>query len=328
MTNELPEEEQLKSCRQVVLDTLEKVSPGEMLSFENLDIVPLHIGNGHALPYLLLWDAIEAGVLEVTEVDESGEVPRLKVVNKADKPVLILAGDELIGAKQNRIVNATMIVPAAADLVMPVSCVERGRWNYRSRTFAAGRRASYRLRRETTRDVRRNVRETGEFDSDQGRVWSEVDNLNRAMGAASPTDAMAAGFDKAAGKLEKFKERLAYPEKATGLAVFINGRLVGLELFEHPDILRKVWDSHVQSYAIDAITVQKEARDGAPSTEAVNECSRRITESLEAPRKSPGEGYDVGLEEADLVGAALVNDGRVVHLQTFSDPVPDEGEEV
>ncbi len=326
MTDKSDEQMGLEQSRNVLLKTLESVELGEMQSFENLDIIPLHVGNGHALPYLLLSDAIEAGVLEVTEVDESGDVPHLKVINKADKPVLILAGDELIGAKQNRIVNITIIVPAAADLVMPVSCVERGRWNYRSRTFAAGRKASFLLRREATRGVRQNVRERGEYASDQGGVWSEVDKLNISMGARSPTDAMSAGFDKAAEKLARFKDRLTYPDKAAGLAVFINGLLVGLELFEHPDILRKVWDSHVESYAIDAITLKKKSRPDSVPAEAVRDCSRRITESLEDPSKSPGEGYDVGVEEADLVGAALVNNGRVVHLQAFQ-MTPSEDDE-
>ncbi|MDP9439382.1 MAG: hypothetical protein M3P49_11655, partial [Actinomycetota bacterium] len=52
----------------------------------------------------LLEDALEGGSLRVEELGESGSVPELRVVNGGPTAVLILEGDELIGAKQNRVV--------------------------------------------------------------------------------------------------------------------------------------------------------------------------------------------------------------------------------
>ena len=76
--------------------------------------------------------------VRVTEVSEDGSVPFLKVVNEADQPVLLLDGEELIGAKQNRILNTTVLVGAHAEVIIPVSCVEEGRWGYRGRQFRPG----------------------------------------------------------------------------------------------------------------------------------------------------------------------------------------------
>ena len=52
----------------------------------------------------------------VTEVSEAGSVPFIQVANRADRPLLLLDGEELIGAKQNRILNTTVLVEAAALL--------------------------------------------------------------------------------------------------------------------------------------------------------------------------------------------------------------------
>jgi hypothetical protein len=51
-----------------------------------------------------------------------------------------LAGEELVGSKQNRIVNTTMLIQAKSTPVIPVSCVEQGRWNYRSPRFSSEER--------------------------------------------------------------------------------------------------------------------------------------------------------------------------------------------
>jgi hypothetical protein len=307
----------VEKCRQILLDVLEKATPGDTLSHGELTIIPLKVGNGHALPYLMLSDAIEAGVLEITEVDEGGDVPHLKVTNTSDQPVLILSGDELIGAKQNRIVNVSMIVPGNRSLVMPVSCVEQGRWAYRSRRFSSGRKASSKLRRSLTRSVRQNVRDRGEYRSDQGRVWDEVGELQACHCCDSPTAAMSDTYEHVDDRLSEFREKMPCPDEATGFAAFIGGRLVGLEVFEHPEILRKIWASHVESYAIDSIAPPHQEPAGKPEPEQITACTRRITGSIEEPRPSVGEGYDVGVEEGDLVGAALVNEGRLVHLQAF-----------
>ena len=60
-------------------------------------------------------------------------------------PVLILGGDTIIGGAQNRIVNITILLKAAAKTPIPVSCREMGRWND-GRRFAADRPVDHMLR--------------------------------------------------------------------------------------------------------------------------------------------------------------------------------------
>jgi hypothetical protein len=50
--------------------------------------------------------------------------------NVGDRPALLIDGEHLEGAKQNRVLNVTVLVAARRDTVVPVSCVEQGRWSY------------------------------------------------------------------------------------------------------------------------------------------------------------------------------------------------------
>ncbi len=113
---------------------------GRKQSYKNLAVFPLLSPYAVPADYLTLDEALTGGLIEVAEVSESGSVPKLKVINKAAKMVLILDGEELVGAKQNRIVNTTILVAAQSTTVIPVSCVEQGRWSYHSPRFFSEKR--------------------------------------------------------------------------------------------------------------------------------------------------------------------------------------------
>ena len=111
---------------------------GEALNFNQLIIKPIFVSTDYKLPFLTLEEALQSEVLEITEVDESGSVPELLVKNKGALDVIVLEGEELRGAKQNRIVNTTIIIPAGSEILLPVSCVEQGRWRHNSARFSSG----------------------------------------------------------------------------------------------------------------------------------------------------------------------------------------------
>jgi hypothetical protein len=85
--------------------------------------------------------------------------------------VLIVEGEELMGAKQNRVVNVTILVAAGAELVIPVSCVEQGRWHYRSEKFSSGARMMHSSLRRAAQEGMHFIFDRGDgYRSDQGRV--------------------------------------------------------------------------------------------------------------------------------------------------------------
>ena len=83
-------------------------------------MVPVVSDCDDGLAYIALKEALSGGSIEIREVSESGSVPELRVVNRAGKMVLNLEGEELVGAKQNRIVNTTILVAAGVEIVIQI----------------------------------------------------------------------------------------------------------------------------------------------------------------------------------------------------------------
>ena len=199
---------------------LGKVEVGEGRHFRNLTVFPLLVseeGEGAKPRYELLSDAIEAGAASVEEVDEAGSVPFLAVANKAAIPVLVPEGEILIGAKQNRTVNLTVLVAAGATFKLPVSCVEQGRWSYTSRRFKPAAFAHPKLRNLKMKAAQESRALGYAPQSDQGAVWEEVEDHLHAMEApASPTRSWTDGYEAAEGRLEDYRKAIELPEGACG----------------------------------------------------------------------------------------------------------------
>ncbi|GAH74499.1 unnamed protein product [marine sediment metagenome] len=111
----------------LITDFLSKIDFGEMQGFKNLQVIPLFTEEEEGLKYLTLKEALEKRLLVVKEVSAEASVPELKVINNADASVLLLDGEELAGAKQNRVLNSSILVKKKSELIIPVSCTEQGR---------------------------------------------------------------------------------------------------------------------------------------------------------------------------------------------------------
>ena len=111
---------------------------GDPLHYEAVVVFPLFAdAQGAAVEYRLADEALAEESLAVEEVNEAGSVPFLLVKNQGAVRVLFLEGEELVGAKQNRILNTSVLVAANSQTKIPVSCVEQGRWQYKSRSFGS-----------------------------------------------------------------------------------------------------------------------------------------------------------------------------------------------
>ena len=52
---------------------------------------------------------------------------------------LIIKGEEIVGAKQDRIVNSGISIAGKTRVLIPVSCEEQGRWDSESEEVAVGK---------------------------------------------------------------------------------------------------------------------------------------------------------------------------------------------
>src|SRR5437762_2180611 len=105
-------------------DYLSRVTLGAPQQFRNLVIMPVFGANGHGPEYLTLKEALAANSVTLSEVSHGGHVPQLKVVNAGASPVLLLDGEELLGARQNRVLNTSILLKQSSETIIPVSCTE------------------------------------------------------------------------------------------------------------------------------------------------------------------------------------------------------------
>jgi len=309
---------------QLIVDAVGRLRLGEAIHFKNLTMFPVLNGGRILADYLVLDEALAAGYARVTEVSETGSVPELKFVNSCDKAVFLLDGEELVGAKQNRVLNLSILAPAGKTVVIPVSCVEAGRWSHRSAAFASAPRAQYAGgRAKKMAQVTDSLRSEGCRTSNQREVWADIDLKAARMQAHSPTDAMSAIYEAHQTNLEDFVRAFFATENQAGALFAINEVITGLDLFDCSETLRKLFPKLVRSYALDAL----DALHQLPDTQAKPPIRERaegflgwVASARAETFPAIGQGEDVRLTATCLTGAALVADGSVIHLSAFRSP--------
>lgn len=302
---------------QVLVDRLATLTAAPTMAFENLAVTPLLGPDGAEPDYLTLDEALALGLARVTEVSEAGSVPELRLANQADRAVLLLDGEELVGAKQNRVLNLTILAPAQATIAIPVSCVEAGRWSHQSPEFGSQGRAFYAAGRAAkATQVTESLRASGTRQSRQGEVWDDIAAKSARLGSHSPTAAMAGIYDDYQAPVAAYVQALPAVAGQVGAVFAINGQVRGIELFDFAATLRKLLAKLVASYALDAIDPHSKTPGVANSTAAA---FLRATAGAACTRHaSIGEGTDLRLTAAGLAGGTLIARDRVVHLCAFA----------
>jgi hypothetical protein len=231
--------------------------------FENLVLFPLVLRDDEApavAGYRTLDDALSRAEVEITEISEQGSVPELRLVNRGSSPVLIVDGEELVGAKQNRVVNLTILVAAQSELKIPVSCVEAGRWRSKSRAFSSTSRAHFATgRAKRMAKVTESIATLGMRHSDQSEVWADIADKFAQLRTSSPTGAMEALFLQHASFIDDCVSACRPVDRQVGALFSVNNGIVGFDLFDSPHTLTALLPKLVRSVAVDALD-QRDSR--------------------------------------------------------------------
>jgi hypothetical protein len=247
----------------------------------NLSIFPVVGGAENDTGRLLTLDeGIRAGSVVVTEAGslrglvrpgtplppQSGaEVNRLVLINNSEHPLLLLAGEVVTGGKQDRVIGVDRIVsPKSGPIDLSVFCVEPGRWVASSDRFGSMK----------SQMVQPSVRTPAMADRNQQAVWAQVGSalagMSRAVPQASPSMQASTSYAKAMENpdVQKKVESVAADydgmlrelkkERAKGVVVAINGRILWADVFASTELLEKYWQKLIRSYAADSLTTASE----------------------------------------------------------------------
>ncbi|GAB6056913.1 hypothetical protein JCM31598_43600 [Desulfonatronum parangueonense] len=279
-------------------------------------MVPL-FGESTDPDYLLLEEALKSGCAHVDEVSESGNVNQLLFVNHCERPVLLLDGEEIRGAKQNRVMNLTILASAKSEMKIPVSCVEAGRWRHDGMDFAPTRQMHFAEGRAARMSqVSENIRTSRSRQADQRDVWDNISRKMERMSLHSPSAAMADAYAQSEDLLEGYVSALPAVENQVGAVFGMHGKAVGLESFDSAQTYARLHVKIVRSFAIDALERGAKDQEQFANDQAAAFIKEIIESSMEA-FDALGLGQDVRITAKTVRGGILVANDRVLHLCAF-----------
>lgn len=296
-------------------EALNQLTLGEPLSIDRLTVIPILQTFETVSDLRDIDEAIEEGWLEVTEVSDAGRVPELGVINSSDKTVVVFDGEELIGAKQNRILNFTVIIGARAKMIIPVTCVEQGRWSWYKRNFSTGDFAYPSLRSEKFLSVMESMRARGSFNSDQGQVWDQLSAKMARMGVTTDTGAMKDISNQYHLADESLRESFPHQKNQVGYLAFIRDGFAGGDIFPSTKISERKFHKLVRSYYLDS----RDPEMSFPSL-SPEEILDQIRSSEMEPVQTVGSGNEARFEGAAVQGSLTSFEEKLAHLLVFPKP--------
>jgi hypothetical protein len=170
-------------------------------------------------------------------IEETGDVPILRVLHDGGVPILLPSDVVLAGGKQTRVVERSVILAPRSTTDVPVRCVERGRWSSRpgpsSGQFEAKDMVGLEMRRDLNKMKSENHARTGVYQADQQGVWDRVDRELTASRVMSTTASYEACLDSPERKKRaRTSKRRARPAPgANGVLVIDASSAVWLEVY-------------------------------------------------------------------------------------------------
>jgi hypothetical protein len=207
---------------------------------------------GPKVDVLVLDEAMASKKVRIKEI-ESESVNNLTFINKSEQPVFILAGEVIIGGKQDRIIGANTIIPANTTQTVPVFCVEHGRWDDSSKEFTTAKALAHgRLRGKANYAA-------------QSEVWSEVAATNERKKTKSESDTYRTVAQQQSNgtlatqqkKVDAAIAKVAADDRAKmiGYVVSLNGKVATVDMFQSPALFKKLEPKLLRSYITEAVDI-------------------------------------------------------------------------
>jgi hypothetical protein len=260
---------------------------GAPVSFKNLTVFPVLSDESTASVELITLDeGLRSGKVKITEMGadgrsrtinrrqngDSAEVNRLALTNNSGKALVLIAGEMILGGKQDRIVGHDCIFESTNTPVpLDVFCVEHGRWSGdvafgQSRgsatgggSGAGGGGGSLVGATAVAPMALPNVREKAQAKKSQTEVWGAVSETVTVTASASSTSDLNSVYnDKRVNKQlddyeRAFKGKMA-ENNIVGVVAAVGGKIVSADVFGNRSLFQIYWPKMLKSYALEAVS--------------------------------------------------------------------------
>jgi hypothetical protein len=293
-------------------DLIETLSVGEPMYYRHLTIIPVYSSDieDHS-HYTTLDEALDKRWLKIEEVS-GGRVPQVKLTNLCDTYIFIMGGEILTGCRQDRIVGRDVLIrPKSRNVIVPVYCVEQGRWSYETNEFYSKRNlGTSRLRAEGQKAS----------DGAQDRIWGEIRSMCDVSGLAPGTTRFQETYESEVSRREirDFEAKMEhiprlYPD-AVGVVVGVGDEIASVDVFANPSLFKRLWPKLLKSSALAAVSCRPH---GSITQSDAIRFLRLLYDKRYSDRPAIDLGYELSRVDGDVNVNALVYRNAVMHLAGF-----------
>jgi hypothetical protein len=288
------------------------LAPIQIDSLTLTPIVATSAPVGKEIDVLTLDEAMPAKQVRIQEI-ASESVNNLTMINSSDKPVFVLAGEVILGGKQDRIIGANTVIPAKTTQTVPVFCVEHGRWDNSSKEFTTAKALAHgRLRGKANYAA-------------QGEVWQEVAAKNELRKTKSSSDTYRhVAVQQSDGTLKTWQKRVddalakvtpADRARMIGYVIALNGKVATVDMFQSPALFKKLEGKLVKSYVTEAVDIAT-AKDVKPPT------AKDVQEFMfDADKAAEEQAYETKASSAKMYKGSHAQKAKV-QLKSAPDLAP------
>ena len=262
---------------------------------------------------LVLDEAMAAGQVKIKEIAE-GSVNSLTFVNKADHPVFVMAGEVIIGGKQDRIIGRNTVIPAQTTQEVPVFCVEHGRWDGTTKEFTTAKALAHgRLRGQANYAAQQDV-------------WNEVAAKNKVRKTESASDTYRkVAQQQSDGTLATMEKQVnaalaklpaADRARMVGYAVALNGAVATVDMFGSPALFKKLETKLVRSYLTESVDVTAKKDIKPPSAADVKSFM------ADADKAAEKKSYDTAAAATMIRSGERASKAKVDYKPKAGDAAP------
>lgn len=288
----------------------------EGLFGRNLTIFPLQGDHFEEEDFITLDEGFSNKVVDVEELSQS-QVNSVRLINRGSSMLFVLDGEEIRGALQNRVFNTTVILDPMMEEVVPVSCVEQGRWHGSARFEGSTACSNPTVRATLNLSVTKNVRERKGFRSDQSAVWRSVSTTLKTANVHSETMSLSSAFMNLNNNLDEFVKECEELKKYNGFLVAAGSDIVGMDYFYNQNLYNKMFEKVLKSYALEAM-VRAGSQRGNVTRKKVDNFLKKIFESEVSHHKGVGKGKEYRILEGHITGKLTLLKEKPVHLSAFA----------
>lgn len=259
--------------------------------------------------YITLDEAQHNKVVYISEL-ASASVPTVIIKNTGSKPIYIMAGEIIVGGKQDRMVSFDILIPAGKEVMVEVRCVEHGRWHGKSVEFMSGGAVGS-----------KGVRTALQF-KDQQEVWGEVSKKCAQIDVSSQSGTYSAilSSEEVEKKSKPFLDAMnsgLQEDNIVGMIMALNGEVVCVDIFANPKFFKEVRAKLLKAYVLDAISSEEKSTELAGKQEILD-FFNELNEAKTAELKRYDSNCNTELESDELIGnESRDKDGRLQHLNLY-----------